>query len=593
MDPLDPTDHPQNIVNIVSGRIAPSSVNVEKSVEIGKAQMVLFEDNWPSGFYTPIPKQIVTLDVAKKSVRVGDKDVFDVNLIYSRVLGLQQTRSINLSDVLKHELAPVPTSMFKDDGEMRIATTKSDLKKKLQVRVSSRSVDKVDATVIDGCALLWSVHWPEKGTVKDYVENFMGYILKKAAHSDVYLTFDRYYDYSIKSVTRGARGGKHATRRHHLVKSSPLPPQKVVLTVNESKVQLIDIICACLIEKCTASREPVHHKIVVSGREPIPIELFCGYQFNRADLQTTHEEADVTMVYQVLHIAQSQDGIQTIKVICDDTDVFVLLLHFCSQQKLKCSLIMEAASSERVAVDIQATVKKNEDLVPHLLAAHGLTGCDTVAKLHGIGKGTVINKLKLGHTFQHLGDLHSSLSDVMVEATKFIGACYGSKESDDLSQIRVDLWSKKMGKKNITAAPPLKSIPPTREAFRENVLRAHLQIAIWKSACLPDPPSFEPSEYGWLRDEPTKTLTPKTLPSDVALAPPEVLEMLRCGCSSDEPCSTQRCRCHTGHLPCTFFCACRGESRCQNPYNKDKESEADDGNEEFLSDEIENDLIME
>ena len=47
-------------------------------------------------------------------------------------------------------------------------------------------------------------------------------------HSDVYLTFDRYYDYSIKSVTRGARAGKHASRRHHLHLSSPLPQQKVV-----------------------------------------------------------------------------------------------------------------------------------------------------------------------------------------------------------------------------------------------------------------------------------------------------------------------------------------------------------------------------
>jgi len=88
---------------------------------------------------------------------------------------------------------------------------------------------------------MWTVHWPEKGTVKDYADNFFGYIMAKAAHSDVYLTFDRYYDYSVKSVTRGARAGKHASRRHHLNLSSPLPPQKVVLTVNESKIKLIDI----------------------------------------------------------------------------------------------------------------------------------------------------------------------------------------------------------------------------------------------------------------------------------------------------------------------------------------------------------------
>ena len=55
----------------------------------------------------------------------------------------------------------------------------------------------------------------------------------------------------------------------------------------------------------------------------------------------------------------------------------------------------------------------------------------------------------------------------------------------------------------------------------------------------PDPPPLDPTEYGWVCDEATKTLTSRTLPSDVALAPREVLEFLRCGCSTDEPCRSQ------------------------------------------------------
>jgi hypothetical protein len=47
IDLIDPTDHPDKIVNIVSGRIASSSVKVDKLVGIRKAQMVLFEDNSP------------------------------------------------------------------------------------------------------------------------------------------------------------------------------------------------------------------------------------------------------------------------------------------------------------------------------------------------------------------------------------------------------------------------------------------------------------------------------------------------------------------------------------------------------------------
>ena len=79
-----------------------------------------------------------------------------------------------------------------------------------------------------------------------------------------------------------------------------------------------------------------------------------------------------------------------------------------------------------------------------------------------------------------------------MEATKFIGGCCGSKSKDDLSEIRVEMWSKKMGKKNITAAPELKTVPPTSEAFKENVLRAHFQVAVWKSAPEQDPPSLDP-----------------------------------------------------------------------------------------------------
>ena len=150
-----------------------------------------------------------------------------------------------------------------------------------------------------------------------------------------------------------------------------------------------------------------------------------------------------------------------------------------------------------------------------------------------------------------------------------------------------------MGNKNITAAPALKTIPPTSEAFRQNVLRAHFQIAVWKAAPLADPPSCDPTEYGWSRDETSKTLTPETLPPGIDMAPPEVLELLRCGCSSDEPCSTQRCGCQTRHLPCTFYCACRGESRCRNPNNKHASRDADDENDDQCDELDENDMLMD
>ena len=96
-------------MNIVNGRIAPTTVNGDRAVEMGKAQLLSFEKNWPASFNDPIPKQIVTVEITKKSLRVGDKNVHDVNSIYFRVLGLQQSGDINLLDVIKHELPPLLT----------------------------------------------------------------------------------------------------------------------------------------------------------------------------------------------------------------------------------------------------------------------------------------------------------------------------------------------------------------------------------------------------------------------------------------------------------------------------------------------------
>lgn len=112
IDPFDTADHEKSIVNIVTGRIATDKVNVHDAVAIGKKQMTKYTATWPAGFYSTIPKEVVTMAVARKVIRVGSTDVCDVTLIYSRVLGLQATRDINFQQVLKHELAPIPTALF-------------------------------------------------------------------------------------------------------------------------------------------------------------------------------------------------------------------------------------------------------------------------------------------------------------------------------------------------------------------------------------------------------------------------------------------------------------------------------------------------
>ena len=158
--------------------------------------------------------------------------------------------------------------------------------------------------------------------------------------------------------------------------------------------------------------------------------------------------------------------------------------------KLSSSLSMEETSGdEKKLIDIGSTVTQHANIIPYILAAHGLSGCDTVAQYYGIGKKTVIKKLQSGMALGKIGDIESSFDDVVEEATAFISSCYGFP-SENMSICRVKSWFSKTGKAR-KSAPKLETLPPTTECFKENVKRGHLQIMIWKSTMSQEPPNID------------------------------------------------------------------------------------------------------
>ena len=173
IDLLSTVEHPEHIVNVVSGRISPDSVNVENSVTIGKEQMKKYEATWPGGFNDALPIKVISISVTKKEIKIGSSSTFDTELIYSRVMG----------EVFQYELAPDPTSMFDYNGNMRLSGAKSVLIAKLQVDQSARTLLPPTIIIIDGCAILWIIHWPTNGTVQDFVNGFIGYVFRKLCES--------------------------------------------------------------------------------------------------------------------------------------------------------------------------------------------------------------------------------------------------------------------------------------------------------------------------------------------------------------------------------------------------------------------------
>ena len=93
------------------------------------------------------------------------------------------------------------------------------------------------------------------------------------------------------------------------------------------------------------------------------------------------------------------EGYRQIQVICEDTDVFVILLHHYHQQELSekvppVDVLMQYPPSAQTAISIPKTIESlSSTVVSSVLAAHVLSGCDTVPQLFGIGK-KVIKLLK-------------------------------------------------------------------------------------------------------------------------------------------------------------------------------------------------------
>ena len=84
---------------------------------------------------------------------------------------------------------------------------------------------------------------------------------------------------------------------------------------------------------------------------------------------------------------ESPTGDKTsIKVFCEDTDVFALLCHCYRLQNWATDLYMSEFSKRRTIISIRDTVKNHKQLTPGLLSVHALTGRDTVPMMHDIGK---------------------------------------------------------------------------------------------------------------------------------------------------------------------------------------------------------------
>jgi len=562
VNPLDDNSHPDGVLmNIVSGQIAHPDVNADEAVSLGQRAMNSFKAGWPESFYDPLGKLVVTMDVKKKHVLIGQVRVYDQELIYARVIGLRaSSREINFDDVLEFELAAHPPSMFNPEGDMKISKSKSTLKQKLQVAISERNCPIPDTVIYDVSALLWTLTWTSD-KLQVFVDGFLLYVHEALQNSNVTLAFDRYFPNSTKNFTRTQRAG--SSRVHKLTLDMPTPARQIILTNQKNKIQLNAMLVDGLLNSDYYTNATQNYTLTIAGVSDVPVEIVGGVRIDRQDLRSTHEEADIIIAQHAISSALLD---KSVRVVCEDTDVFVLLVHF---YHIKCignnpsPMIMSPLVKERTVIDIGATAAAHSDIADDLLAIHGISGADTVASLHGVGKVTAINIAKKGTlSLSKVGDVKADMKSVQAQATQFICAAYGkvAESCTSMTGCRIKMWHFKTGKKGASSVK-LCSIPPTTAAFIENVNRCHLQVATWKAALEESPPTMDPTSHGWELDH-QGILIPRTVPAGTLSAPADILKLIRCSCKTSE-CLTAACSC--SRVGCTVFCLCEGGEACKNP----------------------------
>ena len=78
----------------------------------------------------------------------------------------------------------------------------------------------------------------------------------------------------------------------------------------------------------------------MTGANTIPDEITVGVglHIKRYDMPKSHEEANVVFVNHVMSTARHD--YKTIHIVCDDTDVFVILVHFYKTLNITTELLM-------------------------------------------------------------------------------------------------------------------------------------------------------------------------------------------------------------------------------------------------------------
>ncbi len=185
-----------------------------------------------------------------------------------------------------------------------------------------------------------------------------------------------------------------------------------------------------------------------------------------------------------------------------------------------------------------------------------------------------------------LGEVETTHTDLMKATESFFTALYRQPLGTAIEDVRFTLFTKK--KKN----PKIMALPPTSANLLLHVLRAHLQVTLWKAADQEAPPdeSAGITHFGWV----IQNDIPVPAVAQSAPAPPELVNVIKCQCKvQGKQCNSEACSCHKQHLACTSCCNCSCGEDCCNPHSVRFKTNSEEEGNDVDDDYFQGDTVME
>ena len=400
---------------------------------------------------------------------------------------MKQKRPVNLNEILKHELLPVPLALAEMNGSLRTGTKAIFADVLLKgVQCPTRLPEDMNGgtLIIDGQALIVSLGKPPKAIkFGDLADIFVQSVLSAGEKFEIiHILFDRYYTTSIKDGTRNRRGKmKKAIRRLVTGRDTPLPADWVgFLSLSENKVDLAKFLSNQLLIQA-----PPNKTLIVAGG--FSDETQAESSSPGVDVhqwESRHEEADTRIMF---HCVKDESNV--VVVAARDTDILILLLAHFDRMSCQYLWMKSGTAKNRKYIPVHAIVSQlDNSIIQSLIAFHAITGSDTTSYIAGHTKKTAWKVfLQNAQLLSHLGD-NEITQDVITDAITFICRVYNCTTENNVDILRA--------KQFLKCLTPEK-LPPTSNALTLHIKRSHYQALVWKQAYLNYPILPSPENYGW------------------------------------------------------------------------------------------------